>query len=360
LNHKEATVANENRALATIERIADLAPIPDADAIVRARVRGWDVVVKLDEFRVGDLCVYFEIDSFLDTADPRFAFLAPRGVKTDTTGKEGHALKTARLRGQYSQGLVLPWGEFPELAAYDEAGMDVTDVLGITQWEPPIPEEIADKVRGYMPGWIPKTGENRVQNVAGVLEVDTGDWVATEKIDGTSVTIYVDPYTPDGKPYRGVVTRQWDLTESDATVWGTVRKLGLHDLIEQTWPGRRVALQGELFGMGISQNPLRLRTVDLKLFNIIVEARWELLRPEWPQWALDLSVPERPELAFPRTVEEALADVEGLMSVINPERPAEGVVWRRQLERIVRMPDDGIEKASFKVVSNRYLLKNDR
>jgi RNA ligase (TIGR02306 family) len=319
-------------------------------------VRGWDVVVKLDEFRVGDLCVYFEIDSFLDTADPRFAFLAPRGVKVDSTGKEGHALKTARLRGQYSQGLVLPWGEFPELVAYDEVGTDVTAVLGITQWEPPIPAEIADKVRGYMPGWIPATSEDRVQNVADILEIDTGDWLATEKIDGVSTTVYIDP---QDNGYRGVCTRHWDLIESDATVWGKVRKLGLHDLIQQTWPGQRVALQGELFGMGISQNPLKLQTVDFKLFNIRIGIR-ELLRPEWPQWALDLSVPERPELAYPRTVEEALADVEGLMSAINPTRPAEGVVWRRQLERIVRTPGDGIRKASFKVVSNRYLLKNDR
>jgi hypothetical protein len=47
--------------------------------------------------------VYFEVDSLLDVADPRFAFLAPRGVRTDPQGRTGHVLKTAKLRGQYSR-----------------------------------------------------------------------------------------------------------------------------------------------------------------------------------------------------------------------------------------------------------------
>jgi RNA ligase (TIGR02306 family) len=353
---------NEDRHLATVEVITELAPIPDADAIVRARVRGWDVVVKKDEFKVGDLCVYFEIDSFLPVTDSRFAFLAPRGFKTDVNGVEGHALKTARLRGQYSQGLVLALTEFPELTAHGGflPGDDVTQVLGITQWEPPIPAEIEAKVCGYMPGWIPKTGEERIQNFAAILDTDASGWVATEKVDGTSTTIYVDPYTPDGVAYHGVVTRQWDLRESDATVWGKVRKLKLHELIEQTWPRERVSLQGELFGNGIHGNPLQLPGVELRLFTIRVSGLTELLRRDWPQWALDLAVPEHPGLVFPDTVEGALEQVESLPSAINPKRNAEGVVWRRADCTTITIPGGPVVRASFKVVSNRYLLKHDR
>ena len=115
------------RRLATIETIASISPIPQAEAIVRARVRGWDVVVKKDEFLPGDTCVYFEVDSMLDVSDPRFEFLAPRGVRVDENGREFHVLKTARLRGQYSQGLVVSTELFPELGemSLSRVGEDV-------------------------------------------------------------------------------------------------------------------------------------------------------------------------------------------------------------------------------------------
>src|SRR5690606_38901714 len=105
---------------------------------------------KLGEFAVGDRCVYFEVDTLLDVADPRFEFLAPRGVRTDTDGVYGHVLKTARFRGQYSQGLVLPLEAFPELAGAD-VGDDVTDLLPVIKWAPPIPANIAGSVRGPLP-----------------------------------------------------------------------------------------------------------------------------------------------------------------------------------------------------------------
>src|SRR5690606_33815341 len=99
----------------TVAVVDSVSPIPDADRIEKARIRGWDVVVRAGEFRAGDLCCYFEIDSMLDVTDPRFEFLAGRGVRTDPDGRSGHVLKTMRMRGQVSQGLALPITEFPEL-----------------------------------------------------------------------------------------------------------------------------------------------------------------------------------------------------------------------------------------------------
>ena len=96
----EIEATGTTRHLATVETITEIAPIPAADAIVRARVRGWDVVVRLDEFRVGDRCVYFEIDSLLDVADPRFEFLAPRGVRTTVDGRRGARRRSARECGR--------------------------------------------------------------------------------------------------------------------------------------------------------------------------------------------------------------------------------------------------------------------
>lgn len=343
----------ETRHLATVETIAELAPIPDADAIERARVRGWDVVVKKGEFSVGDRCVYFEIDSMLDVADERFAFLAPRGVRTTEAGRAWHVLKTAKLRGQYSQGLVLPLASFPEVSG-SAVGDDVTAALGITKWEPPVPASIAGEVRGPRPGWIPMTDEERIQNVPDILSV-AGDWVCTEKVDGTSMTVYVDPVTED----RGVCGRNWDLVESNGTLWRLARELKLHELLTQTWPGSRAVVQGEVFGEGIQGNPLQVKGQRFALFTVRVDGR-ELPRADWPQWALEMSVPVRPMLLFPTSVERALSDVDGLASAVTPGRPAEGVVWRAMSAAMVTLPNGETVRASFKVVSNRYLLKHDR
>lgn len=93
-----------DRKLASIQQITDLQPIPGADAILVASVLGWKCVVRRDEFKVGDHCVYFEIDSLLPVAD-----------WTDFLRK-GDArpfrLRTIKLRGVRSQGLALPLSHF--------------------------------------------------------------------------------------------------------------------------------------------------------------------------------------------------------------------------------------------------------
>lgn len=347
----------EERRLATIETIAELAPIPEADAIERARVRGWDVVVKKGEFQVGDSCVYFEIDSLLDVDDPRFASLAMRGVKTDSEGRTGHVLKTARLRGQYSQGLVLPFSKFPELqiAAF-QPGDDVTDMLKIVKWDPPIPDHLIGRLRGTLPGWIPRTSEARIQNFADVLAVGAGmAWWATEKVDGNSCTVYVDPQAG----YSGVCMRRWDLIESDGHMWGIARRLKLHERIHDEWPNQQVAIQGELYGEGFRGNPLKVTGTVFAAFNLQVDGK-NVLRKDWPTWLLDLAVPVHDELVFPATVEEALAQVDGLKSKINPARAAEGIVWRGANTPMLVTSTGLVERASFKVISNSYLLKHDQ
>lgn len=350
------TPDSATRKLATIELVSSVEDIPDADMIVKARIRGWDVVVKRDEFSVGDPCVYFEVDSLLDVEDERFAFLAPRGVRTDPDGRSGHVLKTARLRGQYSQGLALPLSAFPELAsdapAADRVGEDVTSRLGVVKWEPPIPASLAGKVRGMRPSWIPATDEERIQNVSSILAARDEDWVATEKVDGTSTTFWVD-----GDDF-GVCTRNLDLLEEAGnTLWKVARSLGIHDQLRGSGLGSRVVLQGETYGEGIQKNPLRLRGHHFAAFTLRVDGV-EVPRGAWPEWLLDLSVPTH-DLAFPATLEEALEQVDRLKSLLAPDRAAEGIVWRAANRDVVTLPNGSVVRASFKAISNRYLLKND-
>ena len=112
------------RKLASIVRIASVSPIPDADRleVVEMEGKGWRVVTAKGEFHPGDLAVYFEIDSYLPPDDERYAFLRERCLrkfvsKGGSILREGLRIKTVKLRGVVSQGLVMPVAKFPELAA---------------------------------------------------------------------------------------------------------------------------------------------------------------------------------------------------------------------------------------------------
>lgn len=117
------------RALVTVQTISEILPIPGADNIELARVRGWQTVVKKGEFKAGNRCAFFEIDSFLPYNDERYAFLMNKGTIV-YQGKRGYRLRTVRLRGQLSQGLVLPLDLFPILDTPDD-GLDLTEAAGV-------------------------------------------------------------------------------------------------------------------------------------------------------------------------------------------------------------------------------------
>lgn len=338
-----------NRKLATVETIASIHPIPDADAIERARVRGWDVVVKKGEFAAGDPCVYIEVDAHLDTTDERFAFLAPRGEKTAEDGFRGHVLKTAKLRGQYSQGIVFPLTLFPELSAL-APGDDATDILNIRKWDPPLPADLGGQARGMRPHWVPETDEDRIQN-HGWLTTVPGNWVATEKIDGTSMTVWVD-----GDTDEGVSGRNYDWADSaTSSFWRVAREFDVHQRLRDAFPGVRAAVQGELFGPGLQGNPLAVPHMRFLAFTVIVDGR-ELPRAQWPESILEISVPVY-DLPFPADSDNALAQVEKLKSLVSPGRDAEGVVWR--LFDAVNAEGGGyIHRASFKALSRKYLIKH--
>jgi len=184
------------RKMATIRRIDEIGPIEGADAIEVATIGGWKVVVKKGEFATGDLAVYCEIDSFIPTT------IAPFLTKPDHypkvfEGVQGERLRTVRLRGQLSQGLLLPMDIIPKTLdvtyyppdAYQE-GTDVSELLGIVKYEAPIPASLQGEVRGMFPGFIPKTDQERIQNLSSEL----AEWQrlghtfeVSEKLDGTSM-----------------------------------------------------------------------------------------------------------------------------------------------------------------------------
>jgi len=332
-----------DRKLASVVKIVDIQPIPGADAIVVATVKGWKVVVKVNEYKVGDLAVYYEIDSFLPIR-PQFEFLRKSSYKR-MGSSEGFRLKTIRLRGQISQGLLTP---IPEGISNPKEGDDLTEALDIVKYEPPIPAQLAGKIKGTFPNFIPKTDEIRIQNFeneVGFSPVGERAYV-TEKLDGTSFTCYFN------NGVFGVCGRNWELTEtSDNSLWRMANLLQLKE--KMTKHGKNIALQGELIGAGINGNLYGLS--DHKLFfftgyDIDKGRRMFFDELEWVLFGLDLQmVPVLEKYGFVIPNESNIVDymlkyAEG-KSVLNMEVDREGVVVR------------GLEREfSFKAISNTYLL----
>ena len=228
------------RKLATIRIIDDIRPIEGADMIELVTVGGWNVVVAKEVgHKVGDHVVYCEIDSFLPIRE-EFEFLRKSSYKK-MGDQEGFRLKTIRLRGQVSQGLILPMSVFGDFGWTAYEGLDVTEKLGIVKYEPPIPAELSGKVKGSFPSFIPKTDEERIQN----LTKEYQEWkyqskhlfYVTEKLDGSSATYYFK----DGE--FGVCSRNLELLETEGnSFWKVARELDLENKMKSL--GKNVSFQG--------------------------------------------------------------------------------------------------------------------
>ena len=253
------------RKLASIQTIKYIKPIPDADSIETVGVLGWEVVSKKGEFKPGDTCVFFEIDSLLPEL-PQFEFLR-KSCWNDNLKK--YRLKSIKLKKQLSQGLALPTSVFPILAGLT-AGADVTDLLGIEKYDPPIPAQIVGDAKRFV--WpISKTDETRVQldDEYKFIERLTGQpYYISLKLDGTSSTFLIDP---KDETFH-VCGRNYSYKRNDThTFWKIAQRYnieqGLRSFLDKG--NNRIAIQGEIVGPGIQKNPLGLSVPDLYIFNVI-------------------------------------------------------------------------------------------
>lgn len=356
------------RKLASVQVIESLTAIPDADNIETARVLGWDVVVKKGTFKVGDYCVFFEIDSFLPAADPRYNFLLKSAITWE--GKQGIRLKTIKLRKQISQGLVLPLSDFPEInedfqseinsSGYDPdfgydseqlmVGFDVTELLGILKWERAIPAQLSGRTYGNFPTFIPKTDEERIQNIFRKMQDSTLVFEVTEKLDGSSMTIYLK----DGE--LRVCSRNWDMVEDpNNAFWACALQNDLKSKLlrlADVFNTPNIAVQGELIGAGVQGNRYGFAPGELKfyVFNIYNIDEHKYVQPGDRRLACNqvgfdhTPVIEYREFDFD-LVDDAVAYADGMSQVQNIWQ--EGVVFKS-------LTSD----TSFKIISNKFLLED--
>lgn len=399
---------NGERELAYVVLVDGIEELPGYDRVESAIIGGWRCIVPKGQFKVGDPGIYFEIDSRVPSDNPAFAFLEKRNYK----------IKTQKMCKSISQGLLMhaedfgwkinEWGD----AIVDEKGdrhysVDetrfLTQKLGITyaddednkrkassvdkykkmaqrhpavfrkpfvrwlmkrQWGKDLMffffGKKKDKKNGW-PEWVSKTDEERIENMPWILKDSTKEWIATEKIDGTSTTFTMKRGKRKGKYDFYVCSRNvcFDSVDKpcyyDTNVyWEMAEKYNMFDVLKRFLDGypevEWVTIQGETYGEGVQKNTYDINGHDFKAFNLIdsVRGRWNssqmkgLLEYQW-------EIPCVPILdgnfILPETVEELREYVNSEPSTING-KIKEGIVFRSV---------DGVQ--SFKCVSPEYLLK---
>lgn len=355
------------RKLVTIRQVSAVNPIEGADAIECISIEGWKVVSQKGNYQVGDLAVYFEIDSFLPDGDERWQDLVDKSPR-EFEGKKGHRLRTIKLRGQVSQGFSIPLRKFPELEGIVQLAamgcnseeerlvklreLDLSDVLGVVKWEPPLPAELAGLVKGLFPSFIRKTDQERVQNLPEVVLDNEAEYERTIKLDGSSMTVY--HYNGE----VGVCSRNLELKlegNEGNTLIRVATESKLLKVLQEL--GLNIAVQGELMGPGIQGNREQFKVHQFYVFDIFNIDTQEYLAP---QERRDLFFKIAQEcnadlfkhvpldniaykIAPGTTIEDLLFFAEG-PSITHPVR--EGFVYKRK---------DG--KFSFKTISNKFLLK---
>lgn len=265
-----------NRKLATIREINKILPIEGADAVEQIQVDGWRSVSRKGEYTVGQQVVFCEVDSFLPVPNGAWDFLLKGRAPAVCEGIDGIRLQTSKIRGVISQGLAVALDKLPQYQLDSLAlGTDVTSMLGIIKYEPPIPKELAGQVAGGFNFGIPKTDEERIQNLMGEVATQIAGKVfrRTQKLDGTSMTVY------HNNAHFGVLGRNWEYRESeDNALWYTARRYEIIDALIKT--GRNLALQGELVGPGICKNKEKLVRLEFFLFRVWDIQEGRFLRDE--------------------------------------------------------------------------------
>ncbi len=402
--------ADSERELAYVVIIDGIEPIPGYDRVEHAIVGGWRVIVQKGQFKVGDPAIYFEIDSHVPADRECFAFLEKRHYK----------IKTLKMCKTLSQGLLMHASDFgwtiknsviddhpviiddeskPHYAT-DESRF-LTQKLGVTYADdednsrkaPSVDKykkmemchrklfknpvihwfmrykfgrkvmffffgKKKDKKNGW-PSWVQKTDEERVQNMPWILN-DEGDWIATEKIDGTSTTFTMKRGML-GKKQFYVCSRNVCFGEEnkpcyyDTNVyWEMAKKYDIYNMLahmldakpDEEW----ITIQGETYGESVQKRDYSLKGHDFAAFNLIFSSKGRVGTIEMIDILNDYHVPCVPVVEARMkinqfvTVDDILAYAEGASAI--DKNPREGIVFRTT---------DGTK--SFKAVSNSFLLK---
>jgi hypothetical protein len=360
------------RTLASIQKITNIREIKGANKIVIAEVLGWEVVIRKEEFKIGDLCVYIEVDSIVP-AIPQFEFLKERKYR----------VRIIKLRGQISQGLCLPLSILPSKFFDYKEGQDVTELLGIIKYDPEAAKEqkmldqlnatkkrriekflmrnkwyrrffTKEKSKGW-PKFIKKTDEERIQKLPWICETEKDTiFTATEKLDGQSATyalLRIKRWLLKDKFKFIVCSRNIHLNRpNNSSYWAIAKQYNIEQVLKNLILSNDeyIILQGEIIGEGIQKNKYAIKGYDFYVFNLIhtylkandFEIRFYLSKQNIKCVPL-IDNYFQLKNSIPDCIEQSTGK-----SILNPNIYREGFVVRNYVKDI-----------SFKIINPDFLLK---
>jgi hypothetical protein len=376
------------RKLASIQKIVSLTTIPDADKIETARVLNWDVVVKKGQFKVGDLVVYIEIDSFVPNS--LAPFLTKEGKDPrEYEGIKGERLRTVRLKKQLSQGLILP---IPDTLQKVKEDKDVSEELGIIKYDVENQEEkvpakqskifkilmkhkwfrvtIGNRILKWKTGLtggfpshlIPKSDETRIQGLVREFPAwkGTSGWSVSEKLDGQSATYYIEVKTNFlffKKYLFGVCSRNMRIKKPDnGNHWTIAKKLDIDKKLIKASRNLKInfAIQGEIIGGKIQGNKYKRSELEFYIFTIrnLNDGSYFNNKQIEDFCALN-GFNHVPYLEHNFTIP---LSIDAIVAIADGESAIEKGVLREGI--VIRNNEN--PRISFKAISNKFLLKNDK
>ena len=345
------------RKLASVQTIIKTEPIEGADKIELAFVLGWQCVVNKGQLHAGDKAVYFEIDSFLPVRN-EFEFLRSNSYKNTNLMGEGFRLRTLKFRGQVSQGLLLPVTVFSEIPADIEVGTDVTELLGVKKWEIEEAASSGGTIIGQLPMDVPKTDETRVQADPELIQEFAGlEYYISTKMDGSSHSVSVD-----GDGFHVTGHNYEYKNDGKSGFYELVKRDNIEEKVMEFYKANgynMLTIQGEFCAPGIQKNRLKLTRSEWYVFTVRIDGkRVGLKKMQEICEALSLNMVPIEEIGT--DLPSKYPTVEALLERADGEYPNGG-----RKEGIVIRPTEPIFSKrisgalSMKVVSNKYLLKNE-
>lgn len=348
------------RKMASIQIIRAITPIEGADAIELSHVNGWSAVTKKGEYSVGQKVIFCEIDSWIphDLAP----FLSKGKEPREYLGIKGERLRTVKLRGQLSQGLILPLNLIEkELSFLYNEGEDMSETLGIVKYEPPIPARLSGLVKGNFPSLVTKTDEERVQNIRGIENYLDEVFVETEKLHGTSVSFVLNE---SGE--LEVCSRNLSLKEDENNLyWKLAKKnnaLEMLNTVKNYYEAKgtsvvTVAIQGEGVGQGVQKGwEYGIQIPEFFMFTIQVNGV-KIPEEDYQMFSNGgLNVRSVP-VVRKATIREIVGDVENIGAALLKYVEGKSAIDNKTIREgsVFRSLNDS--SVSFKVVSNQFLLK---
>lgn len=368
-----------SRKLVTIKTIDKILDIKGADRISLAIVGGWSCIIKKGELSVGEKALFFEIDSWIPATDTRFEFL---GSTKEYKGRQGWRIKSMKMRKVLSQGLLLPLSTFPEL---DLSNEDHAETLKVEKWESMEATRtggvLAGKPKGKFPSFIPKTDQERLQNLPHYFKLHRDTlFEETMKLDGSSITAFkvaaelpwwkriVNKVVPGYylEERFGVCSRNLELKPSDdfsktfdndgkpsqynqSDFWATALKYKLDEKVPLGY-----AVQAELIGPRIQNNHEKVEELELHVYDVYDIEAGKYLNPEERNRMMYKELAGVPHVKVVQPavrIFQVCEDFDTFQTRVtgvsmNPNTVSEGRVYKSM---------DG--SFSFKLVSNAYLLK---